>query len=111
MAKRPTINPKEVLHPNFFIPDGTEEFVHDEFDPNSIADESDVEGVYLEDAFAVDETDGFLEVEDEYGLDVPDNVTIISQTLRRSPGGVQVIDVVIDVEDVPGALHYEIRKA
>lgn len=47
------------------------------------------------------------EVGDE--LDVPGTFEIISQTVRTSPGGSQVIDVVIDVEEVEGAVKYEVR--
>lgn len=49
--------------------------------------------------------------EDEVGdeLDVPGSFTIISQTVRTAPDGNQVIDIVIDVEEVDGAVKYEIR--
>lgn len=49
--------------------------------------------------------------EDEIGdeLDVPGTFEIISQTVRTDPNGNQVVDVVIDVEEVDGAVKYEVR--
>ena len=43
------------------------------------------------------------------GLDAPRYLTIISQTARITSDGKTLIDVVLEVEDVPGATHYEIR--
>lgn len=43
------------------------------------------------------------------GLLPPDNISIISQTLRRGRGGKDVVDLVIEVEDVKGATEYEVR--
>lgn len=65
---------------------------------------------------AVDDFD--IVVEDLAGADigsdpdtlaVPDSVTIVSQTVRISASGQSVVDVVIDVPDIPGADNYEIR--
>lgn len=42
-------------------------------------------------------------------LSAPQTLTIISQTVRISPDGTSVVDVVIEVEDVPGAESYELR--
>lgn len=47
------------------------------------------------------------EVGDE--LDVPGTFEIISQTVRTGPDGSQVVDIVIDVEEVEGAVKYEVR--
>ena len=46
-------------------------------------------------------------VEDE--LDVPGTFEILSQTVRTGPNGSQVVDIVIDVEEVEGAVKYEVR--
>lgn len=43
------------------------------------------------------------------GLAVPDAVTVVSQTVKTSPSGQQLVDIVIDVTDVPGAVNYEVR--
>lgn len=47
------------------------------------------------------------EVGDE--LDVPGTFEIVSQTVRTGPDGSQVVDIVIDVEEVEGAVKYEVR--
>lgn len=47
------------------------------------------------------------EVGDELG--VPGTFEVISQTLRTAPDGTQVVDVVVDVEDIEGAVKYEVR--
>lgn len=47
------------------------------------------------------------EVGDE--LDVPGTFEIVSQTVRTGPDGAQVVDIVIDVEEVQGAVKYEVR--
>lgn len=47
------------------------------------------------------------EIDDELG--VPGTFSIISQTVRTAPDGTQVVDIVIDVEEVEGAVKYEVR--
>lgn len=42
-------------------------------------------------------------------LDPPGSLEIVSQTVRTAPDGRQVVDIVIEVEDIDGALNYEIR--
>lgn len=47
--------------------------------------------------------------DDDDTLMVPNDLIIISQALRRTPEGTTVVDVVVDVTDVPGANKYEFR--
>lgn len=42
-------------------------------------------------------------------LATPDNITVVEQTVRTASNGQTVIDVVVEVPDVPGALNYEFR--
>jgi hypothetical protein len=42
-------------------------------------------------------------------LDPPSSMEIVSQTVRTAPDGRQVVDIIIDVEDIDGALNYELR--
>jgi hypothetical protein len=42
-------------------------------------------------------------------LDAPDSYEVISQTVRTGSDGRQLVDVVIEVEDVDGAINYEVR--
>jgi hypothetical protein len=43
------------------------------------------------------------------GLYAPNYMNIVSQTAFISPEGNYLVDVVIDVEDIPGAEEYEVR--
>ncbi len=47
----------------------------------------------------------------DFYLAAPSVFYIIDQKLRRGPGGFQVVDVVVQVEDVVGALEYEFEIA
>ena len=56
------------------------------------------------------------EASDEPDEDVPNDILeppgsfeIVSQTVRTAPDGRQVVDIVIEVEDMPGASDYEFR--
>ena len=42
-------------------------------------------------------------------LQAPNTMSIVSQTVKVAPDGRFVVDVVIEVEDVPGAANYEVR--
>lgn len=42
-------------------------------------------------------------------LPTPQTITIISQTIRIAPDGSSLVDVVIEVEDIPGVTNYDVR--
>lgn len=44
----------------------------------------------------------------EVGIYPPDSVTVVSQILRQTNDGRYVVDVVIEVEDMPGVNQYEV---
>lgn len=46
---------------------------------------------------------------DQYAVSAPDWFYIISQTVRSTPGGGQVVDVLLQIEDKPGVTEYEVR--
>jgi hypothetical protein len=101
MAKRSTSSDKVRIDPIFPIPEGSEDqFVREDMDVL----EGNVESADL--SFLADFDDSV-----ETGLEIPQDFTIVSQTLRRAPGGQQVVDVVIEVPDVIGATNYEIQVA
>lgn len=98
---------KIVLDPRFPIPEGAEsEFEHDSritLNEDELVIEYD-ENEYVEgDSDASDLPDTVL--------DTPESITIVSQKLRRAPGGQNVIDIVIEVGDIDGAVDYEIQIA
>jgi hypothetical protein len=52
------------------------------------------------------------ELDEEFVEDLllpPTAFSIVSETIRMGPGGAQVVDMVLDVEDVQGAVNYEVR--
>ena len=102
----------------------TEEIWTD-FDPNldipiglknvKIVAKPDVENSPSADTVA-DIQDGDLDSEEEFEADdtdetlaAPQSFEVISQTIRTSQDGSQVVDIVVDVEEVAGALDYEVR--
>lgn len=106
MSKRPVTSNKIPLDRLFAVPPGAEdEFTYDEkpFDfDGDITDEFSGDGTLDEDATI-----------SEDGLDItlptPEGLVLVSQVLRRAPGGQQVVDAVFEVEEVEGALKYEMQ--
>ena len=39
----------------------------------------------------------------------PAAITVVSQTVKTSPDGRQVINVIIEVDDIPGVQNYDVR--
>jgi hypothetical protein len=60
---------------------------------------------------------GFVDYDDEVlvdeqpigGLPTPNALTVVEQIIRTLPDGSQVVDVVVEVDDVEGAVKYEFR--
>lgn len=96
-----------VLDPNFFAPPGVVDvrYINDDETDGLYVDDSegDVSGVDAEvlDDPVVDSQPG--------GLEPPANITIVSQTVKVAADGKFVVDVVIDVDDMPGVSSYETR--
>lgn len=88
---------KRHIDPNMFIPDGIPPEEWDYTTDNRIG--SDDETV-------IDE--GTDSSEDD-GLGVVDHLEVVSQKLRRIKGDSKVVDIVVEVEAVPGATKYEFR--
>lgn len=110
MTNRSTPSDKIVYDPIFTIPEGAE----DQFTPSREdvdIDENEVSDTMSAEMDSFDEEfefvdDGYDEV-DTIILDTPNNFSVISQILRRAPGGQQVVDIVIQTEDIEGAIDYE----
>lgn len=57
-----------------------------------------------------DDDDSQIDDEDPANiLDTPSSFTIVSQEIKTGLDGRQVVDIVIEVEDVPGADSYNVR--
>lgn len=102
MAEKSVKRTTTELDPMFYIPEGVDEFVYDDRDFDydaSAAEES------IDDSFVVD--DGDADYFD--GPATPEIVEVISQTIRTTAAGNQVVDLVVEVEDLPGLSKYEFR--
>ena len=114
MAQRSNQTDKIQVDPLFIVPEGSEdEFVYtrDYVDEDETGDPDTalnfVEYDYNDDTSA-DYDDGSDDAEGD-NLATPEDYTIVSQALRRAPGGQQVVDIIIAVEDIDQAVNYEIQ--
>jgi len=118
MAKRTTSVDKTPIDPRFVIPIGaeevfsyTDEFVEIEDDGadvtggefSSIEYDDGTESDYF------DYTDDGYDDQEQIILETPEIFVVFSQSLKRAPGGQQVVDVVLQIEDIDGAEDYEIQ--
>lgn len=111
MAKTPVQNGSISVDPMFFIPDGVVGMGYSPASSTAGSTDSSEEttGVEVENA---DEAQEGLDYEQALDhIDTPQIISVISQTIRRGPGGNNVVDVVLEVEDVEGASSYEFRVA
>ena len=76
----------------FDIPPNVDEFVYDDNLPN------DDDGEFV-----------IREVESGGGSLVPEIIGIVSQDVRVAANGTQVVDVIVEVTDIPGITNYEFR--
>lgn len=102
---------KTIIDPRFDVPEGLDSFVYeqstnpDELNTAPVSD-TDVIEIYTGEP-SVEETDS-----DDYTHDappVPQEFTILSQTIHMSPDGRQLVDVEIEVEDIPGVIQIDVR--
>jgi hypothetical protein len=99
--------PEVVLDPNFFLPPGVTGMRLETLEergrqsPGSIIAGSDGE--------VIDQELEFENPDIDSSLRPPSWIKVISQTVRKGPTGIQVVDVVIEVEDVPGVDDYQVR--
>lgn len=106
------VNNKTVIDPVFVIPEGAEDiFTYSSEYVELDSDEGDIDVQDFEDTSG-DTTefvdDGSYEGE-QIPLATPEEFTVLSQTLRRAPGGQQVVDVTLQITEVIGATNYEIQ--
>lgn len=108
MANNPVQKTVKTLPNSFYIPDGVTEFeygdVDDVFvDGDTTTDEnvSDLSDILVDYDVSVVLPDNLIPI--------PENVTILSQTMRTAPGGQQVVDLIIQVDDIDGVDHFEPR--
>jgi hypothetical protein len=96
-----------VLDPNFFLPPGVVDVRH--------VNDTETDGLYSDES---DDTIAEGDVESPVDsvvdgnndvLQPPGEITIVSQTVKVADDGKFAVDVVIDVEEIPGVTNYETR--
>lgn len=111
MSNNPVRRNIDVISPLFDIPDGVDEFVYDETSSGELT--------LSEDSFSGSEGDEYDFSGDVFVTDDDINYSnapptpaingVIEEIVHTGPTGNQVIDVIIDVQDIEGAINYEFR--
>lgn len=99
-----------VVDQNFYIPEGLASFVYVETtdqDPVTEAESTGDDTVQIYTGELVPEAGAVDAV--TYILPVPQDFTIVSQIIRLSPDGRQLVDVVFDTSDLEGVTNFEVR--
>lgn len=105
MAEKAIKRDEIALDPMFFIPDGMDEYVYIDTEDLFLDEDGQVEEEYLDDSFLVDDDTDYSE-----RPGVPKILGIVPpQVFRTTLAGNQVVDIVIEVEDIPGISKYEFR--
>ena len=91
---------KRYIDPLFYIPEGI---------PPEVWAYNEEDGVQYDEEVDIFESVDEGEDSEDDGLLTIDNLTIVSQTLRRLKDGSLVVDMVVQVDDIPGATKYEFR--
>lgn len=101
--------PNNVVIPdNFYIPPGTEGFVRQNGD-TVVDDSSDPEDGPIE-VYDATDTVGESTAPVPVTLMTPTGIAIVgAQFVRTGIDGTQVVDVLIQIDDVPGATGYDVR--
>jgi hypothetical protein len=103
--------PEVTVDPRLFVPEGVIDMSvkSPEIDPDNPVDVPDIdEGVAPGEIISDAGADNISNLED-FTLPTPNSVTVVEQTMRFGPDGRAVVDVVIEVEDVPGISNYDVR--
>ena len=92
--------PATTIDPNFFLPPGVVDFNYKFRDDGSAGSED-----------GTTEGSGPTVTDPAGELRPPDWMTVVSQTVHITPTGSFYVDVVIEIENVPGAVKFEARLA
>jgi len=104
------IDPQFFLPPNVYdiryidkddISDG-EENITEFSDPDSVTDELVI------DTPDEDETWSSITPEVHDTLPIPEGLTVVSQTVKTSVGGGYLVDIVVDIPDLPGVETFDV---
>lgn len=111
MASKSVVPETTVIDPRFDIPEGLTEFVYPDASVPAdgstlVGADSDVVNIFTGEPNA-DEL-----LSDDYTHDapaIPQQFAILSQIIHMSPDGRQLVDVEIEVEDIPGVIQIDFR--
>lgn len=107
MAQSAAKREESVVDPMFYIPEGVDELVYSESSGDESEFDNTVETEFVvEDAY-IDDGSDYADYSDTPA--VPEIYGVLSQTLRTTASGQQVVDLVLDVEDVDSIVKYEVR--
>ena len=98
--------PEVVLDPNFFLPPGVTGMRLETLEERGRKSPA---GLNQGGDEVIDQEFNFDNPDLDTSLRPPSWIKVISQTVRKGPTGIQVVDVVIEVEDVPGVDDYQVR--
>lgn len=103
------------VNPNFDLPPDLinlrYENIEEDYDNVFAQRDSEVEAVVeYEDFYGDESSDEYGSEPDGTGTGIrpPDYISIVSQVARQTTDGRYVVDVIIDVEDLPNVLGYEV---
>jgi hypothetical protein len=97
----------KVFDPNTPIPFGLSDAAYDDKELTELPEPDAEIDVQTETTNDDDSQINEDEVDDELG--VPGYFEIVEQVVRTGPDGSQVVDIVIEIEDVPEAEDYQVR--
>lgn len=93
--------PAVIIDPSLFLPPGVVDFNY----------RIDDDGGGGPEFASADSGETIIVIDPKGPLRPPNYISIVSQTIHVLPTGALYVDVVIEIEDVPGAVKYEARLA
>lgn len=106
--------PDVVIDPNFLLPPGV---VDARYPNEEEVDQADIDQVTADgDELIVSEIEFLEPVEESEDNDPtilypPDNLVVVSQTVRMGDNGQQVVDVVLEILDVDASIQVDVRMS
>lgn len=107
MAKNPPRRRHKKVSRRFPIPEGFDEFSYDDWEIINAPDSEVAEDLELDSNPDIEFVDESYSGESHF-VPTPTITNVLPQVLRRAPGGMNVVDVVIEAEGQDG-LSYELR--
>lgn len=109
MASTPVQRSVTKINPMFPIPEGTDEFEYGDVNANITSEQVEFSEAPIEDEAYADSSEVY---DSPMKLETPTILSIVSQTIRRGPGGNNVVDLVLEIEGGTGPVQsYEFRVA